>query len=558
MFNYILRRLFMMVITLFGITVITFVVTRLAPGDPATLKLQFGSRAGRGGSQLTKRLIEETRKIYGFDKPIILNFRNENYKTEAKKLITTLEKGVLSDREDARVSIREISSLALPVIFERLEFLKQNSKTEKNKELYINLRTEIIQVLPSIIPENKIPEKIKDLSDEEEIISLWFSWWNENRKFYEEINNSKIKDALKIEDQKERENIFLSFGGYAVPYLIQNLISGGYSKVTNGDIISLRSSEALSSLVKKPWQLDNSKTSKETAENYDRWKRWWKNDKVRFSTFSMPEKIVRIFTATQFGIWVGKIVSLDFDVSYNYNRPVIELIKERLPVSIQLSIISIFLSYIIAIPLGIFSATHRNTLSDQIITIILFILYSLPLFWVATMLIMFTTGGDFPHIFPARYLHSIGYENFPFWKKLLDWLWHLVLPITCYTYGSFAFLSRQMRSSMLDVVKQDFIRTARAKGLSERVVIFKHALRNSLIPILTLSAVLLPELLGGSVIIEQIFSIDGMGKLTFEAILNRDYPVINAILFFSAFLTLVGILIADLSYAIADPRITYD
>ncbi|MCD6459798.1 ABC transporter permease [bacterium] len=252
------------------------------------------------------------------------------------------------------------------------------------------------------------------------------------------------------------------------------------------------------------------------------------------------------------------VIKLDFGESYSHHMPVIELIKERLPISMQLSLISIFITYIIAIPLGVFSAVHQYKLSDKIITVTLFILYSLPSFWVANMFILFTTGGDFPNIFPTRFLHSPGAENLTFIKWMLDWIWHLVLPITCLTYASFAYVSRQMRVGMLDIIRQDFIRTARAKGLSERAVIFKHALRNALIPTVTLLAFLLPALLGGSIIIEEIFTIEGMGKLSFEAILNRDYPIINAIAFFSAFLTLIGMLCSDIAYVLVDPRINFN
>jgi peptide/nickel transport system permease protein len=241
-----------------------------------------------------------------------------------------------------------------------------------------------------------------------------------------------------------------------------------------------------------------------------------------------------------------------------HRRPVLQIILERLPVSLQLSLISIFLSYLISVPLGIFSATHQFKLSDKIVTTVLFVLYSLPSFWVADMLILFTTGGSFLHLFPTQGLHSPGAENLALWAWLKDWVWHLVLPIACLTYADFAFLSRQTRVAMLETVRQDFIRTAQAKGLSRRVVIFKHALRNSMIPILTLMASLLPELLGGSLIIETIFGIRGMGLLTIESIMNRDYAVINAVAFFSAFLTLLGILLSDLSYALVDPRIRYE
>lgn len=539
-----------MILTLFGISVITFVVTRLAPGDPAALKLQFTGQKGSGGSAMIKQLIEETRRIYGFDKPMILNLRNENYITEADKTVKRLGSENVSDRENARVELREISSLALPSIFNALD-----SANQKNKATF---EEEISGILPSLVHSKMLPQNLDKADTVETKLAVWREWWGKNKERYLSADEKKISDALDKSIASGNDEEILSYSGYAVRYLVKILFHEGVKSAEKRDAKSVKIAGLLSVIVKKPWDFNQDKSQKDISENFDKWKRWWKNYKTQYTTFSGTQRAARVFTATQYGIWVGKILTLDFDVSYNYNRPVIQLIKERLPVSIQLSLISIFLSYIIAIPLGIYSSTHRHTKTDQGITIVMFILYSLPSFWVASMLIMFTTGGDFPHIFPSSYIHSIGYEEFPFWKRTLDWLWHLVLPITCYTYGSFAFLSRQMRTSMLDSVKQDYIRTARAKGLPERVVIFKHALRNSLIPILTLSAVLLPELLGGSVVIEQIFSIDGMGKLTFEAIINRDYPIINGIFFFSAALTLLGIFIADLSYAIADPRITFD
>src|SRR5206468_12101076 len=146
----------------------------------------------------------------------------------------------------------------------------------------------------------------------------------------------------------------------------------------------------------------------------------------------------------------------------------------------------------------------------------------------------------------------------PWWQRLEDQLWHLVLPITCLTYYTLAVLSRYMRVGMLEVIRQDFIRTARAKGLSERLVIYRHAMRNSLIPIVTLMADLLPALIGGSIVIETIFGIPGMGELSWEAVLNRDYPLIMAIFTLSAMLTLAGILLSDLLYTVIDPRITYE
>ncbi len=260
----------------------------------------------------------------------------------------------------------------------------------------------------------------------------------------------------------------------------------------------------------------------------------------------------------QYLSWLGRIVTLDFGNSIRDQRPVLDKLKERVPVSIQLGGISLFLAYLISIPLGIYSATHQHTRTDKATTVLLFMLYSLPNFWLATLAIVYLGGGDFLDVFPVFGLQSVGSESWTVWERFVDRLWHLVLPVTCMTYYTLAALSRYMRSSMLEVVRQDFIRTARAKGVSERLVIYRHALRNSLIPIVTLMADLLPALIGGSIVIETIFSVPGMGQLIWEAVLLRDYPVVMAVFTISAFLTLFGILIADILYTVVDPRIKYE
>ena len=257
----------------------------------------------------------------------------------------------------------------------------------------------------------------------------------------------------------------------------------------------------------------------------------------------------------QYILWVKRIFTMDFGFSYKDHRKVWEKISERLPITIQLNIISIFLVYLIAIPCGIYSSTHEGSFADKILTLGFFFLYSLPNFWVAMLLIMLFGGGDFWDIFPVYGISSIGSETMRLLPWLLDRMWHLALPVVCLTYGGLAYLSRLTRAGMLEVIREDYVRTARAKGLSERVVIFKHAFRNALLPLITLLAFLLPSMFGGSVIIESIFSVPGMGQLGFEAVLSRDYPVIMAITAISALLTLIGLLISDILYAALDPRI---
>jgi peptide/nickel transport system permease protein len=260
----------------------------------------------------------------------------------------------------------------------------------------------------------------------------------------------------------------------------------------------------------------------------------------------------------QYFLWLGRLAQLDFGTSYKDQRPVLERIGETLPITLQLSVISIFLTYLIAIPIGVFSATHQRSWADYGITLVLFLLYSLPSFWVAMLLIMYLGGGSYWDVFPVNGLNSLGAEQMGWGEWLVDRAWHMVLPVFCFTYAGLAAISRYMRTGMLETVRQDYIRTARAYGFSEKTVIFKYAMRNSLIPIVTILGSILPALIGGSVIIETIFSIPGMGRLMFEAMLSRDYPLIMGVTTFSALLTLAGLIITDITYALVDPKIKLD
>lgn len=261
----------------------------------------------------------------------------------------------------------------------------------------------------------------------------------------------------------------------------------------------------------------------------------------------------------QYFSWVGGIIQFDFGDSYFDRKPVMDKIGERVWVTLGMSILSILLAYIIAIPIGIYSATHPGSLGDRIMSTSLFGLYSIPTFWAGTLVLIYLTNNDyFIQLFPTRGLHSTAYSDaWPFWKTWIDVAWHLAAPVLIYTYTSFAFISRQMRAGMIEVIRQDYIRTARAKGLSEKMVVYKHALRNSLIPIITLLAGLLPALISGSIVVELIFSIPGMGSLSYQALLARDYPVIMGVLTLSAILTMLGVLVADLLYSLVDPRIAF-
>lgn len=261
--------------------------------------------------------------------------------------------------------------------------------------------------------------------------------------------------------------------------------------------------------------------------------------------------------AIQYKIWLQEMARLNFGTSFKDHRPVWDKIKEALPITLTLNLIEILIVYFISIPLGVFSAVHRDSLTDKSLMLLLFLLYSLPSFWVATLLLMYFAGGEHLNWFPMVGIISDGAENFPFWKMLGNIAWHLVLPVTAMVYGSFAFLTRFSRTNLLETLRQDYVRTALAKGVSFKRAVWHHAFRNSLIPLVTLMGTLLPALLGGSIIIEQIFAIPGMGRLAFESVLARDYPTIMAIATISAFLTLISLLLSDLAYVWVDPRVTF-
>lgn len=458
MWRYFLKRILLIFPTLFGISIITFIIIKLAPGDPTAFKMGNQQSGMSSDQNLAKQVIEQTREIYGLDKPLLLNFVIFNVEENWEAIQEYLREGQpLSGRayDDIVEPIKQADEVAVPYLVNLLE-----SETITPDETTVVLEILTIKQKLSISAQMSLDKQLEYIQN----------WW---------------------------------YGGTDSTGVVRNAA----------------------------------------------------RDTYQFSGFQLFKKI---FTEAQYPRWLVNMMTLDFGDSIKDNRPVWDHIKESVPVSLIFTFTSFILAYLIAIPLGIYSATHQYSTGDKVTTVILFILYSLPNFWVATMAIVFFGGGDFWDVFPVTGLHSLGAEEMSSWEYFKDLMHHVALPLIIWTYGSFSALSRYMRGSMLEVIRQDYIRTARAKGLSERVVTYKHALRNSLIPIITMLANLLPLAISGSIIIESIFSIPGMGQLSFNAVLFRDYPIIMAVTTISAMLTLFGILLSDLLYAVVDPRITFE
>jgi len=255
----------------------------------------------------------------------------------------------------------------------------------------------------------------------------------------------------------------------------------------------------------------------------------------------------------QYLTWLGKFVTLDFGEAFADGRKVKDKILERLPITLTINFLSLGLVLLIAIPIGILSAMHQNSLLDRFTTVFVFVGYSTPHFWLALLLI-YLLGVQWGML-PISGKESLDTSGFTAWQWFLDRGEHLVLPVLVSAVGGLAGFSRYMRNSMLEVMRQDYIRTARAKGLSERAVVYKHALRNALMPVITILGLSLPGIIGGSVIMETVFGIDGMGRLMYQAVFSRDYNVAMGVLVPAAALTMLGNFLADIGYALADPRV---
>lgn len=256
-------------------------------------------------------------------------------------------------------------------------------------------------------------------------------------------------------------------------------------------------------------------------------------------------------------IWLKNLATLDFGESFTHEEPVLDVIASKIPVSLQFGVASLILSYLICIPLGVMKAVKNGAPFDTISSFFLSMMYATPGFMLGVLLIVFFSGGKFFDWFPVGEIHSDLYDELGTFEKILDRIHHFVLPLICYMIGQFTVLTMLMKNSLLDVIKKDYIRTARAKGVGEKIVYLKHALRNGLIPVVTGIGNFLSIFFAGSFLIEKIFQLDGMGLLGFQSVLERDYNVIMGLIFIQSAFMLLGNIISDVIYVFVDPRIDF-
>jgi peptide/nickel transport system permease protein len=510
MLRYIIKRFIVFIPTLIAISLLAFVISINAPGDPVERLSKSANKEGTASEQSssTKKIKQEIRKRLGLDLPVFY-----------------LSLATLADSD----TLYKIDDKAHQENLLRLSRKYGNWEAVQNYYLALTSAAEATSLLNvnEIFNSNStytIEKNINDTSVSDTIFSSKYS-----KNDITEAKNNTNFDIISLQESYNEDIIMAKLTSLEERYAANDFLSPTKSYFT-----------------------DVQKAFTDLQENATPWKTyvpkitWYGNNQYHRWLFGDGGERKGVFRG-------------DFGISYIDNQPVSDKIWKKFTVSFVFIFLSILLSYIISIPIGIYSAYKKNSTFDKASSVILFVLYSMPGFFIGTLLLYAFANPDTLVWFPESGWQdpSVYQEDWGLFKSMAHHWPYMVLPLITYTYSSFAFLSRIMRVGMVDVMGQDFIRTARAKGLSESKVVLKHALRNSLLPIITVFANIFPVAIGGSVIIEVIFSLPGMGLETFNAILNYDYPMIVAIFTISGFLTVIGYLVADILYAVVDPRISY-
>lgn len=489
LFGYIVKRILLFIPTLFIISLLTFILISIAPGDPAETMLNRNSGSGEGGQATNKMATEKSYQ-----------------------------------------QLRHKLGLDLPLFY----FTLSNGAT-----------CDTLNRIPQKDHRETLDRLIYDYGNWPQISAYYHNTRDLEWAILTTQRDSLNANAL-IELRNNISKLFISHNDRLIEKVFGNI---------EKDVKEVPTLASLSApLAKAKGAYETMKTEQTVWKRYmptvfwngtnNQYHRWLLGDAKWFGAETDPTKT--------FGFLRG-----DFGISFFTKRPVKSVIWDSLMITMLISLLVIVIQYAIAIPLGVAAAVRRNSAFDSITTVGLFVLYSLPNFWIGTMAIFFLASPDYVMMFPPAFgLSGINWQD-GFFLKLGDMAYDLALPIIIASYASFAYLSRQMRGSMLSILRQDYIRTAFAKGLQPKKVFWKHAFRNSLLPIITIFAYFFPALIGGSIILEYLFNIPGLGQVTYAAVIQKDYPMILTTTMFAAILTLVGYLVADILYAVVDPRISY-
>ncbi len=609
-----------MIPTLFGVTVISFLVMQLAPGDPLRAKLGMSGMASQSGQTREAYLVQK-RDLH-LDKPILLNFnhfRDYSWRIEcAAHYLGRDDKEVLAelpslaaepDSPQAALRLRFLRSLGIQGLQQALADPKQHPRLAERIVGLTKIYCEDVGALgvPAAVailrdPQAGQQEKIgairvlrsmvvdpiaysysRNPSDTQtpEIVEVWKTWWQQA----EAADRQRVAEGKPPEypplPPERSEALASRFAAMLSaptrmaafeqmqffdrqrfePYRPADMRFFVERLLGNSSLAEKNAAAAvLGGTIGQPLAMDVPLDAKPelVQEVSSNWLLHFDFSRTRYEP-SAWKKVWDIVADTQYAYMAWRLVTFNFGRSAVRTRePVGAKIWNAVLVSAPLMIVSEILIYLVAVPLGIVCAVHRGRWPDRLISLKLFLLYSIPPFVAGMLFLMFFCYGDYLQWFPMDGLHSDWADDLGPLGYAVDYLWHITLPVVCLSLFSLAAMAMYSRTSMLDVIGQDYIRTARAKGVPERLVVYKHALRNALIPIITLFATFLPAMLGGSVLIEVLFGIPGMGWLSWESIEQKDFPTLMALIWLDALVVMVSILLTDLLYVLVDPRISLE
>ncbi len=609
--------------TLFGITIISFSIMQLAPGDPLLSRLGAGGTAGQSSQTREGYLIQK--RDLKLDRPLLLNFRyfhdysrdlaiaahframtNDEVADELERLAgrpeeeelqqrlrflrslgikqfhSTLNPPDLSDEQlrashltraeweqecrDKRRSLAPAVAAYVQVWCEdagdhpvpaAMDILRSHEATPRGK----------IGAIKCLVPMVGTPfvytySRESTEAEAEQVHTTWELLWEREKSSFAEVPAARrevLEQKLDEMVAMSRAEMFDELKKRRVtkkdaPFFAEVLLgeASHEQKVVAAEFLRLYVSRKLSLDVPLDAEPDR---VEEAASN------WLAHYDAAYDRYhpSFGKRLGGVFADTQYAHMVWRLVTFRFGRSTLKTREwVSEKLWDAVIVSAPLMLMSQLVIYFLAIPLGILCSVNRGRWVDRIISLGLFLLYSIPPFVAGMLFLLFFCYGHYVKWFPMDRLHSPGADSFSFVRYTLDYFWHAALPVVCLSLFSLAALAMYARSSMLDVLEQDYIRTARAKGVSPFLVTSKHALRNALIPVITLFANFLPAMLGGSVLIEVIFDIPGMGRLGFSSLEQKDIPTLMALIYIDAIVVMLSILLADLLYVLVDPRISFE
>ena len=524
MIRFALRRLLAMVPTVFGISLVTFVLVNLAVGNPDT--------SGAGGSALDRETAEEMGRVYGLHLPLFLNLSIDDARTRTERDLELLADP--ARRGPAIRSLARTGGAALPYLAAAIPKLKGD------------ILAAALEALDALAKRLGVADPVAAAPDK---AAFWIHYFDVFGSDFTPVRASRLvrryarrDDRLALEELKRLDT-------FCLPALME-AVGQDQPAPTAARLVALAST-----ITGREDPLDPTASAAAQERVLARWRDWWGRRYDLYTAFEGWRRVTGAVTETRYFQWLSRVATFDFGVSVRDGQPIREKILDSAPVTLLLSFLALLAAYCVAIPLGTFSAVRRDSRFDRAATLALFVIYSLPAFWVAMLLLRYTGGMGHLDWFPSQGLASPDADSWPLTRRLADTAHHLVLPVLCLSFVSMAMLARYQRVGMLRVIEQDFMRTARAKGLSRGQAIFRHGLRNGVVPVVTALGAQLPFLISGSVVVERIFGIHGMGFETFEAIRVSDHAWLVAVVTVTAILTILGMLLADVVYAIVDPRI---